>query len=140
MPSGTTFNPVSVSDFDKTKLNFDAQGVQASVTAGSTQNIDYVLTDDCLMTGAWFLTNNSNYADSVAFQVIDTNGTYSGTPGTVLNQFITNWFLVPSVNTQFDMVYPAKIYAGLTLRVVYTSTGTSNPWVAVNYKLHKVLL
>ena len=35
--------------------------------------------------------------------------------------------------------YPAKVYAGLYLRLIYTSTGASNVAVAINYSLHKVL-
>ena len=140
MPSNTTYNPISINEFDKTKLNFDAQGVSATVTAGTTQNIDFELTDDCLMTGAWVLSSGGTWGDSVSFQVIDTTGAFSGTPGTVLNQFITNWYLSGAVDTQFDMAYPAKIYATLTLRVIYKSTGTSDPNFIVNYKLHKTLL
>lgn len=140
MPSNTTFNPSSVNSFDKSKLNFDAQGVSAIVTAGSTQNIDFQLTDDCLMTGAWVLISGGTWGDSICFQVIDTTGAFSGTPGTVLNQFITNWYVSDQVDTQFDMVYPAKIYATLTLRVIYKSVGSSNPNFIVNYKLHKVMV
>jgi hypothetical protein len=140
MPTGTTFNPVRTSDFDKTKLNFNAQGVSANIIASSVQNIDLTLADDCLMTGAWVVINGATQGDTLIFQVVDTTG-FTGYPaGTVLNQFITNWY--PNVNTdvQLDMVYPAKVIAGLTLRVVYTSIGTTNPFIAINYKLHKVLI
>lgn len=140
MPSGTTYRPIKTADFEATKLNFNAQGVATTITLGTTCNLDYTLTDDCLITGAWLLSSSGNLGDTANFQVVDTSGAFTGVPGTVLNQFITNWYCPATADVQFDMVYAAKVYAGLTLRLVYTSTGTSNVWVAVNYKLHKVLV
>jgi hypothetical protein len=140
MPSGTTYNPQNINAFVKTALNFNAQGVSATITAGSTTNIDLVLTDDSMLTGVWLLVDNGSYGDFCNFQIIDTTGAFSGTPGTVLNQFVTNWYTPPTTDVQFDMAYPAKIYATLTLRIIYHSTGTTNPFIAINYKLHKILI
>jgi len=141
MPSGTTFNPSNIGQFEKSKLNFNALGVSGTLTAHTTSNLDLLMSDDCLITGAWLVVNGGNYGDYACLQVVDVSGAFSGTPNTVLNQFMTNWYLPPSTDTQFDLVYPAKIYAGLTIRVVYTSTGLiTPPFVAVNYKLHKVLV
>ena len=141
MPSNTTYNPVRTTDFEKTKLNFNGQGVTSTINAGTTTNIDYLLADDCLITGLELIVNNGNYGDFANIQVIDTTG-FTGYPaGTVLEQIGTNWYLSPSTDTQFDIAYPAKIIAGLTLRIIYTSTllvGTT--FVAINYKLHKVLI
>lgn len=141
MPSRTKFNPATTSDFDKNKLLFDAQGVSTTITPNTTSNVDLTLTDDCLITGAWLIISNSQNTDYLCFQIVDTTGVTGLPPGTVLNQFITNWYLDSSVNTQFDMLYPAKILSGLTLRVVYTSTSsTISPLISINYKLHKVLV
>lgn len=137
---GSTFNPTTVSAFDKSKMTFDAQGVSATITAGQTANIDYTLTDDMFLTGSWFVTNNGYFGDTVIFQVIDPTG-FTGYPaGTVLNQFITNWFPIPSTDIDLDMSYPAKILGGMLLRVIYKSTGTMDVFVGVNYKLHKILI
>ena len=140
MPSNTLYNPVRTVDFDKTKLTFDGQGVSATITAGATSNLDYILTDDCLITGLELIVNDGNYGDTVSLRLVDTTG-FTGYPaGTVLDQFGTNWNIAPVSDTQFDIVYPAKIIAGLTLRVAYTSTGSNDVFLAVNYKLHKVLV
>lgn len=137
---GSTYNPRCENDFDKTKLAFDAQGVSITCAAGVTTDLDYTLADDCLLTGLELIVNSGNYGDSVNFQVVDTTG-FTGYPaGTVLDQFATNWNIAPVSDTQFDVIYPAKIIAGLTLRVVYTSTGSSAVFVAINYKLHKCLV
>jgi len=140
MPTNTTYNPPNMMSFVKTALNFDARGFSTIVTAGTTSHIDFTLTDDMLITGAWVVTNNGNYGDTASLQVIDTNGTFTGVPGTVLNTFMTNWYLPPQTSEQFDIAYPAKIFAGLTLRIIYTSTGSNNVFVAINYKLHRVLI
>lgn len=139
MPSNTTYNPPNINSFSKTALNAINPGVSSTVPAGTSINLDYTLTDDCLITGSWILTNNGNYGDTINFQIIDSSGIY-GTPGAILNQFINNWYLPPIVNEQINVEYPAKIYAGLTLRVIYTSTGTNDVFLAINYKLHKVLI
>jgi len=138
MPSNTVYNPINVNDFEKSKLNFDAQTTSGTITAGTTQNVDLALTDDCLMTGAWLIVNGGNYGDTAVLQVVDVSGLFAP-PGTVLNSF-ANWSIPPTVSQTFEMVYPAKIYAGLTIRIAYTSTGSSNPFVAINYMLHKVLV
>ena len=140
MPSNTTYKPLCISDFEASKLNFNAQGVSVTATAGVVTNLDYTLLDDCLITGCWLLISGATIGDKIAFQVVDGSGAFSGTPGTVLNQFVSNWYLSTCVDTQFDMDYPAKIYTGLTLRLVFTSTGSTNVSIAANYKLHKVLV
>jgi hypothetical protein len=142
MPSNTKYNPLHVDEFEKTKLNFNAHGVNTTVVLGTTANLDYTLTDDCLITGAELIVNGGNYGDTLNLQVVDLSGAFTGTPGTVVNQFATNWNAPPQCDTQFDTAYPAKIYAGLTLRLVYTSTGlgVTPVFLAVNWKLHKVLM
>jgi hypothetical protein len=140
MPTGTTYNPPNMNYVVKSALLFDAQGVSATITAGQVQNLDYLLSDDCLITGASIITNNGNYGDYVSFQIVDTTGFTGAAAGTVLNQFATNWHLPPNADDQFDVAYPAKLIAGLTVRVVYTSTGGSDVFFAINYKFHKVLV
>jgi hypothetical protein len=141
MPSNTTYNPVSVSDFEKNKLNYNGRGVSVTIPKGTSVNLDYTLTDDCLLTGVWLIIGRGNYGDSLTVQVLDLSNIYGYGAGAVLNTFVTNWYMPPSSATQIDIPYPAKIITGLTLRVIYTSTGTvDDPFLAINYKLHKVLV
>lgn len=140
MPSGTTFNPLHNDEFNKNALKFDAQGVSTNPTAGTSTNLDLMMTDDCLLNGIELIISGATLGDYVALQVVDTTGAFSGVAGTIMIQPATNWYVSQTSDTQFDIVYPAKIYAGLTLRAVYTSTGLTSPFLAVNYKLHKVLI
>lgn len=135
MASNTNFNPANVSEFEKTKLNKDAHGVATTVTAGTTANLDYTIADDMLISGGHsLLVRGGHQGDTISFQVVHP---VAG----VLLQFVTDWYVNPDVTAQQVPTsnYPAKLSTGLILRLVYTSTGTSDVWVASNYNLEKVL-
>lgn len=142
MPSGTTYKPWRSSDLEANKVNANAQGVTGTVPFGSNNiNIDFILTDDCLITGVVFFTNNSNYGDTVNMQIVDTSGIIAPA-GTVLLQVATNWNICPNNVIDVDFQYPAKIISGLTIRIVYNSAGVGigSTSAYVNYKLHKCII
>lgn len=141
MPSNTTYNPGNINDFIKSTLNYSAVGISSLVSFSSVTNIDHRLADDVLLTGAQVLTNCATFGDTINFQVVDVDGIFAPA-GTVLNQFVTNWQLKSDSQEQINLNinYPAKIYAGLYLRLVYTSIGSTDITVAINYSLHKVLI
>lgn len=136
MATNTTFDPQNANAFEKSKLFKDARGISATITAGTTTNLDLVLSDDILLAGGTtFLAKGAAQGDKVTFQVIHpVNG--------VIAQFISDWYLNPDVTLQQvpPSNYPAKILAGLTLRIAYTSVGATDVWVAVNYNIEKVLV
>lgn len=135
MPSNTAYNPQNVNEFEKVKLFKDARGIQGTAAAGQSTNFDLTLTDDVLMAGgAIFLAKGAAQGDKVDFQVL--------AGGQVVAPFITNWFLNPDATKQEvpQSMYPAKIFAGMTLRVIYHSVGQNSVWVAINYNLEKVLV
>lgn len=139
MPSNTTFNPRNVQDFEKQKLFKDGRGVSGTMTAGATSYLDYTLTDDILLTGGDCLARGVAEGDKVDFQVLAPDGL----GGWVLAaQFITDWFLNPDSTLQPipKSSYPAKLSAGMKLRVAYHSVGASDVWIAVNYDMEKVLV
>lgn len=141
MPSNTKFNPSNIDKFDKAALNFSAIGVAGSANSGTSTTIDYKLTDDMLLTGSQVLTNGTAFGDSLSFQIIDIDGILTPA-GTVLGQFVTNWQLRTDSQEQIkiEINYPAKIYSGLYLRLIYNSTGNSDVLVSINYFLHKILI
>jgi hypothetical protein len=128
------------------------QSVQSTVAAGQSANIDLKLTDDHFITGSILLANNANFGDVVTLQVMDRDLNLQGIYGAgittmypnypVLRQFVTNWGVSADTQLKIDKThsYPAKIMAGLYLRAIYTSTGTSNVNVILNYELHIVLV
>lgn len=129
MPISTIFDPKSTSEMTKANLNFNGQKMMGTVLPGTTQNIDLTLTEDHLLTGATLILTNASSDDEVKFQIV------MGT--TVVNQFI-DWY---AKDLDKDIGYPAKIPAGLIIRVVYKNTNTTNSVkVRVNLNLHKILL
>jgi hypothetical protein len=138
MPQNTKFDPENINFFNKTKLFKDCKGASGVAVAGQTTNLDLTLSDDVLMTGGVFLAQNAAQGDKVDFQVLapDGQGGY-----VVVAQFITDWYLDPTVVQQPipRSSYPAKLVAGLILRVIYHSVGENNVWMAVNYDREKVL-
>jgi hypothetical protein len=128
------FNPESVYDFKKSKLNKDARGFSTTITAGTTGTLDYTLTDDCLISGGCLLCVTGNKGDKVNFQVLMGQ--------TVVAQYVTDWYITPDSVQQSvpQSRYPAKLVAGLTLRICYTSTGETDVWIAINYDIEKVIV
>lgn len=143
MPSNTIYKPLRAAELDANKVNANAQGATGSLAFGSSNvNINLLLADDCLITGVVFFVNNANFGDFANLQIVDTAGILAP-PGTVLMQVATNWYVCPNELTNIDFQYPAKVYTGLTLRLVYSSAGTpggGNTNAYINYKLHKCLV
>lgn len=134
MPINTKYDPQHSKDFQKGLLNKDAKGQSGTVIAGSTTSFDMPLQDDMLITGGVLLSKNANQGDKVHFQIV--HSTYG-----VIAQYVTDWFINPEVVEQRtpSIEYPAKLQAGLILRLVYVSTGQNDVWVAINYDREKVL-
>jgi hypothetical protein len=136
MATNTAFNPSNNTEFDKSKMNKDAQGFFFTATAGQETTNNQAVTNDYLMTGgAVLLVKGGAWGDKVTFQVVHP---IAG----VVGQFLTNWPINPDSTLQSlpPANYPAKIFAGLTLRAVYTSVGESDVKVAIGYNLEKVLI
>lgn len=134
MPANTNFDPPNTNYFDKTKLNKAAEGHEFTVTAGTTQNLNITISDDALLMDSCILVDGAVKGDHWTMQVIHP---VAG----VVFQGITGWRVdfttlrqpIPKSN------FPAKIFAGLTLRIVYTSIGANDVWVCVNLDKDKVL-
>lgn len=145
----SVYKPINVKDFQADCLNFNGQAISGSVAASGVSNFDLTLTDDHLLTGGTLLVSGGIFGDKITLQVVDTGGiipvpyraAYPNYP--ILNQFVTNYGIVSDSQRQFslDINYPAKIFAGLTLRYVYTATATvSTRLICLNYSLHKTLI
>lgn len=142
MASNTTFNPPNENDFDKTKMQKDAKGLRAVISASGSTNIDLDITDDVLLVGGFLIVTPAFDGDTVDFQVVHP---IAG----VIAQFISGWQLDPSTAKQDTPTskFPAKIPAGLKLRVVYHATGpdllgllNTQIVVKINFDMHKVLI
>ena len=148
----STYIPKRYDDLNADSCMVDDQGIQGSIPAGTTANIDLKITDDHLITGVQMSANNANFGDSVSLQVVDKDEMLEAIYGSaitaeypnypILRQFATNWRINSDTQVKLDKdkLYPAKIIDGLYLRVVYTSTGSTDVDIITNYELHKVLI
>ena len=125
----STFDPVTLNEFDKTKVNFNGLKAAGVCLAGQSVNVDLPLTDDHFMTGATLNVVNNTPGDHALFQIVHP---LAG----VVGQYI-DWYVF---NLSKSLTYPAKIPGGLILRVVYNSVGTQDVQIFVNYDLHKAII
>lgn len=140
MPSNTTLAPNSLALFTSDGVHFDGLSASGTATAGTTTHVDLKLTDDMLLTGGLLLAKGCVFGDSVVAQVVDVDNVLGYGAGVVLNQFVS-WILPDSpAAIELTVPYPSKIFAGLYIRIAYTSTGVVDVLVAINYMTHKVML
>lgn len=142
MPLNTTYSPVRNDEFEASKLLLDARGACLLCTPNTSNNLDLAIADDSLITGIHLKSTDSTLGDTITLRVVDINNVLGYGANAVIRQFGTNWCLVNGTNEVFVQAqYPAKIFGGLYLRVVYNSVSlTVAPSVAANYVLHKVLV
>lgn len=136
----TQYAPQKLSDLTSAILNYRGTGVSSTASAGTSTNIDYKMTEDRLILGVEAILNGHVYGDNMHLQVVDVDGIMYPA-GTVLNQFATSWFVIADQQYQpgSNVPYPAKIFSGLYVRVVYNSTGILPVNICINYHMHKVL-
>lgn len=127
--------PFSDSDGFRARL----KGFSGTATLGQTTNIDYLVSEERYINGAQLILQNQVFGDKVNFEIVDVDDILGLGAGTVLDTFAEDWFIDSSnMNQQIIKIeYPAKILAGLYVRVKYTSTGASNVDVRCNLLLHK---
>jgi hypothetical protein len=137
----STYDPNKLADFEKTKLNLNGKGVYGEsivtdITIPVETHIDLLLTDDVLFTGGVLLVKGGHFEDKMSMQIV--HPTYG-----VVNEFVTDFRIAEDTQKQFEMKneYPAKLPAGLTLRIKYVPApivGVRD--IAGNFILHKVLV
>lgn len=116
------------------KLYARNTGIQASLSSGSN-TITYTAT----LAWAKFVgaeVVNSEALDTVDFKVYDdANGTYSGVPNRLLNQF---GFTVNLPKDYYVRIanYDADIYVGMVIEVTYTSISTKT--IGINFIMNEV--
>lgn len=134
MPSNTTYAPRTQDDFNSGALNYAGTGATASVSPNASTNIDLTLTDDMIVTGVELVVSAPKAGDYMTLHIV--HPTYGE-----INQFGYSWYMgTESFRKDYQVRYPAKVYAGMTIRAKYVSVNSTAPtFVAVNYFLHKVL-
>ena len=146
----------SKSDMNADTCKFRGQGFAFTATKNSTTSHDYVLTENRIIETPQVMFKNHVWGDHFRFQIIvDPNNAFTvpegfgsipvGTvlpAGTLLEEFATTWYVNPDLCAQArpDLQYSAEVPAGLAIRIIYTSTGTTNDVECkINFFAHKYL-
>lgn len=135
------FSPTNSDQYSSKDLNADYRGKKFVAIAGQATTYDYLVSNDYLVDGAVVYVHGAAFGDKVNFQVIDKDNVMGYGANVVLGHYVFDWYINPDEAYQYDFksVYPAKIFSGLYMRTIYTSVGTENANVIINYKLHKCL-
>jgi hypothetical protein len=138
---GSKYAPGNSSEYSAKDLNADFKGMKFTASAGTTTTNDLQINDDVLVDGAVFHAIGGEFGDKAKFQIIDKDNVMGFGTNVVLAQFVTDWYINPDISIQLDekSPYPAKIYSGLYVRVIYDSVGSTDVKIILNLRLHKVL-
>lgn len=123
-----------------TEYEAKAKGYVGTATAGTTTNVDFAVgAEDRYIDGVRIILINHDAGDTMSFQVVDVDNVMGYGAGTVLKEFGTSWNVDHEKCDQGANVYNflARLYAGLYIRIVYTSAGATNVTVKVNVRLFK---
>lgn len=135
MAINTTYRPTKVSDFQSDCVNFNGQSSSGTAVESQVITVDITMTDDHLLTGGNFIVKGGKFGDRIKLQVVHP---VAG----VVGQYVTDYGIQSDSEFQFalELTYPAKIQAGLKLRLSYTSSSEVGVrQFCINYSLHKVL-
>ena len=115
-------------------------GYTGTATKTTTTDIDYAVTAERYITGLELIVKDHVFGDTCVMQVVDKDNIFGYGAGTVLNQFGTDWNMRSDTQAQGQLMHNfyARVYAGLYIRLKYTSVGTvNNVSVACNMFLYE---
>lgn len=137
-PKDAAGRPIfSASPFsDAGGFRFRGASFKGTIASNTTQNIDYKITQERWINGGRALIDNVGPDDQITFQVVDKDNIMGFGAGIVLDEFISDYYVPQDGNIEVRLSYPAKITAGLYLRLRYTSTHASGCTLKCNLYLH----
>lgn len=115
------------------------KGISGTATNSTSTNIDYCVLEERYINGIRLILTDHHTDDAINFQIVDVDNVLGYGAGLVLDEFGSTWSIDSTVSTQSDVIvpYPAKIIAGLYIRLVYISAGSVDVKVKANLYLHK---
>lgn len=136
----TKYRPKSKLEYSQSDLTADFKGFIFDATQNAQTINDNIVPYDVLIDGAEVYISGGQIGDSISAQVVDINNVMGYGLNVVLGRYVTNWFIVPNQKSIVVSEYPAKIFSGLFLRLIYNNISLTSPAkVIVNYRLHRVL-
>lgn len=123
---------------DSAGLNFRGKGIEGTITAGQTQNIDYKLPEAREFDEIIVVLYNHAFGDKADLQFVDVDGVVYPA-GTVLATFFYDYYFAADQQHQglIKIAYTGSLMKDCYLRVKYYSTGGTDVKVKANLFLHK---
>jgi hypothetical protein len=119
-----------------------ATGYSGTATLGTTTNVDFAIgAEDRYINGISLFLKDHVWGDTLNLSVVDVDNIYGYGAGLVLKTFGINWNVNDQTQSQGSTIfnYVARIPAGIYIRIVYTSTGTTDVKIRLNCLMHKKL-
>jgi hypothetical protein len=117
-------------------FRFRGTSFKDTVSANTTKDIDFKIEQERWINGGRALIDNIGEDDRVTFQVVDKDNVLGFGAGVVLDEFISGYYIPTDGNLEVRLAYPARIIAGLYIRLKYTSTHASGCTLKCNLYLH----
>lgn len=121
---------------DAVGFRFRGASFKDTVATNTTKDIDYLISQERWINGGRAIIDNIGADDKVTFQVVDKDNILGFGAGTILDEFISNFYIPQDGNLEVRLAYPARIIAGLYIRLKYTSTHVSGCTLKCNLYLH----
>lgn len=107
--------------------------VNQTITKNTTTNIDWLIPQtvyqgvnkQSYMDGIEYYAKDAEVGDHLTFQVIDKDNVLGYGANFVADEFGSEWAAIPDTSNVIKL-YKAKLIPGLYIRIIYTSTGTTN--------------
>jgi hypothetical protein len=131
-PTKVVLTPFSVTDnyfYRGVGFNFDA-------AASSTTTFDFHSPEERAIDGSEIWLGTRVFGCTADFEVIDKDGVMSPA-GSILGKFAYGWNIHPDTENSKRPGYPAKIYAGLYIRIKLYNPSASAVKVYGNLTLHE---
>lgn len=114
----------------------------STIPNGSTTQLDWQIPQlswlgsdkQAYFDGLEYCASSSEIGDTISFQVVDKDGLVYPA-GTVLEEFASDIYVMPDTLNR-TVLYKAKLPAGMYLRVVYKSTGSTDVKIVCNIFRH----
>jgi hypothetical protein len=121
---------------DSEGMRFRGHSFSGEITANSTESIDYKIVEERFINGGKLMVSSVGIEDQISFQVVDKDNVLGLGANILLDEFIKDFYLPQNESLEVQLDYPARIIAGLYLRLIYKNTNDQNIKVRCNLYLH----
>lgn len=125
-------------DIRNNEFDFYGNGITGVATKGTTTTFDLKIDkDNCYCSGGEIIVKDAEHGDYIRIEIVDVDNILGYGANTVLNVYLSKWFIDYRGKNVLEVPYAGYIYENLYLRLKYTSTGsTYDVKVAANYNFH----